>query len=166
MIVKKVNEAHNPFHIVVVVVLLTVALLLWFQEYLPSNLKLYSSATLAVVSVIILVVSELGRMRIKYLITETAIIKETGYVFKKKELFSIARIDLIEVKQSFWNKVFKLGHLKISVGTQFFLLNNIVNPEDLENIIILLIDKLYKPSTSKYKVPTKVEEIKNYDEYL
>ncbi len=120
--------------------LLAIAALLLLTGFFDSFVSLgvfssYASYLLGGVGVILVIASEIKRILVKYIITETRIIKEEGIINRHVDYIPYQMVEKISFRNMWYERLLKIGNLEVDTGEDSFWLYSIDNPEKVEGII-------------------------------
>lgn len=129
------------------------------NSFLPflAVLSDYLSYFLVGIGLVLFVISEVKRVLVKYSITETRIIKESGIINKFIDYIPYQMIERISLHNMWYERLLKIGDIKIDTGEENLLIESVDHPEKLEKIIRDIINKI----TGGYY--TKPKEYKKYN---
>lgn len=121
----------------IVFIILALSLFLGFLDQLPfiSGLSIYLSLFLAGIGITLILVGEFKRILIKYMITETRVVKEEGIINKRTDQIPYQMVEKIASNNRWYERLLKIGNIEINTGEEDFWLESVNHPEDVEKLI-------------------------------
>ncbi len=136
------------------IIFITLALILFpgfLNQYLPfiADFSVYISLFFAGVGIILILISEVKRISIKYRVTETRVEKEQGIINKRVEHIPYQMVEKISSNNPWYARLLKIGDIEINTGEEHFWIKSVDHPEKVEEIIHNAISRI----TRRYNEP-------------
>jgi len=118
------------------IILIGAGIYLYYNNFLGTWNSTISIVVM-VIGVLVLILSEIVRLKLRYYITQYRIIEVRGYLRKNKHAVRLDHVSSAETKQNFLNRMFGVGNviLRTSSGERIEI-QKIDDPLRLESIII------------------------------
>lgn len=117
----------------VVSIIFGVVLFLGFPLKIPFSF--FVSIVLGVIGGVLFLISEIKRLLVKYMITETRVIKESGIINKKTEYIPYQMVERISFESPWYKRLLKIGDIKVDTGEDSFVIESVSHPEKVEELI-------------------------------
>ena len=132
-------------HYYVVAFLLIVLGAISFAEiFWKVPFSMHVSITLIAIGLIVIVVQEIKRIGVRYIITETRVIKEMGIVNKKTEYIPYQMVERISFESPWYMRILKIGDIRVDTGEDSFLLESLNHPEKIEALLNRAMERVIR----------------------
>jgi uncharacterized membrane protein YdbT with pleckstrin-like domain len=149
---EKLIYISHPSRIAFIKYYLIFSVFIFASIYIYFLISDFESFLLAIIGFFILLMGEIKRLRIKYLVTNERVIKNTSFINKKSTSIPLHMIERITVSQNILEKLFSVGNINIDTGEDEIIYKNISKPYKVEKIIRRALDnKWSRVKTQEYE---------------
>ncbi|MCD6367685.1 MAG: PH domain-containing protein [Candidatus Aenigmarchaeota archaeon] len=129
----------------VVFFVLTVAMLInIIPNFLPETLDNMITYALFFLGVIFLLVAEVKRLIVKYIITNERIIENRGIFNITHDSIPYEMIEKMVLNQSLIKRILKIGDMIVDTGEKQLVLESLDNPQKIEDLIYKMREDAWK----------------------
>lgn len=151
---KSIREARNPFYLFIVLGLFIISVILIVQSLIPELYNYLIAGILILIAIVYMISTEISRLRKKYILTQTGIVKERGLIIKEKKTYNLSEVKEINLSRNVFGFIFNRGDLVLRFGKKGkLIMENIKNPEKIEKEIISVLNQNYSPDVKRFKLP-------------
>ena len=132
-------------HYYAVAFLLIVLGIISFAEiFWKIPFSMHVSIILIAIGLVVIVVQEIKRLGVRYIITETRVIKEMGIVNKKTEYIPYQMVERISFESPWYMRILKIGDIRVDTGEDSFLLESLNHPEKIEALLNRAMERVIR----------------------
>src|SRR2546428_479393 len=81
------------------------------------------------------IIAELKRKTTRYVITDNKIIREDGILNKNTEMIPYTQLERVDMKQSFWQRILRIGTIVVGTGDDTMNLDMISRPAQVHELL-------------------------------
>ena len=129
---------------VVAVLFLFLIFFLWFFDFLIPGLsiisrtaiKLWGTAVLGFLALVLVLVAELKRLATKYVVTDFRVIRMDGILRKSENVMPYNKLERVQLTQGLVERILGIGTLVVDTGEDQMLIASVRNPRNVERAIM------------------------------
>lgn len=128
------------------------------QSFLPELYNYIIAGVLFLIVASYVISTELSRLRKRYILTHTTIVKEEGLLIKDSRTYNLFEVQEIQLVRNVFGFIFNRGDIVLTFSTGGdLILENIKDPKSREKEILSVINENYSPDTEDLKLPDYFE---------
>jgi hypothetical protein len=138
---------HTLKKYIVVFILLVSSSFFFFEPNIISNVSQLGIDSMLVgqvllgLAIIIIIILEIVRSRVRYYITKSRVVEERGILSKKVNSLHMSIVDTIKVKTNIIDRLLKMGDLEIVIIDSHVTFSDIHDPNKVEDLLIKIINE-------------------------
>ncbi len=128
---------------IVAVLFLLLIFFLWFFDYLlpampitKAAIKLWGTAVLGFLALVLVLVGELKRLATKYVVTDFRVIRMDGILRKSENAMPYNKVERVQLTQGLVERILGIGTLVVDTGEDQMLISSVRNPRNVERAIM------------------------------
>ena len=128
---------------VVTVLFLFLIFFLWFFDYLlpalpitKAALKLWGSAVLGLLALVMVLIGEVKRLTTKYVVTDFRVIRMDGILRKSENVMPYNKLERVQLTQGIVERILGIGTLVVDTGEDQMLIASVRHPRNVERAIM------------------------------